>query len=93
MKVDDTHQQFYVLSQENNIDLTLVEGTGRGGRITRKDLLAIIESGEMPKAAAPVQEVAEPTKAAPVQPPKTEVPVMAGDIEIPVTGVRRAIAN
>jgi 2-oxoisovalerate dehydrogenase E2 component (dihydrolipoyl transacylase) len=86
------------LSQENNIDLSLVEGTGRGGRITRKDLLAIIESGEMPKAA-PVQEVAAPTptqertKAAPAGQPKTEVPVMAGDIEIPVTGVRRAIAN
>jgi 2-oxoisovalerate dehydrogenase E2 component (dihydrolipoyl transacylase) len=84
------------LSQENNIDLSLVEGTGRGGRITRKDLLAIIESGEMPKAA-PVQEAAapaqEPTKAVPVQQPKTEIPVMAGDIEIPVTGVRRAIAN
>ena len=86
------------LSQENNIDLSLVEGTGRGGRITRKDLLAIIESGEIPKAA-PVQEVLrraqtqEPTKAASVQQPKTEIPVMAGDIEIPVTGVRRAIAN
>ncbi len=88
------------LSQENNIDLSLVEGSGRGGRITRKDLLAIIESGEMPKAA-PVQEEATskqtptptPTKSEPVQQPKTEVPVMAGDIEIPVTGVRRAIAN
>ncbi|WP_210468943.1 dihydrolipoamide acetyltransferase family protein [Sporosarcina sp. 6E9] len=84
------------LSQENNIDLSLVEGSGRGGRITRKDLLAIIESGEMPKAA-PAKETAaptqEPTKSSPAGQPKTEVPVMAGDIEIPVTGVRRAIAN
>ena len=86
------------LSQENNIDLSLVEGTGRGGRITRKDLLAIIESGEIPKAA-PVQEATTPAKRAePAQQhlcnkPKTDVPVMAGDIEIPVTGVRRAIAN
>lgn len=80
------------LSQESNIDLSLVDGTGRGGRITRKDLLAIIESGEIPKAT-PVQEEVAPTKAAPVQPSKMEVPVMAGDIEIPVTGVRRAIAT
>lgn len=88
------------LSQENGIDLTLVEGSGRGGRITRKDLQAIIDSGEMPKAA-PVQEPAAPVKAAPSAPaakapvtqPQTDIPTMAGDIEIPVTGVRRAIAN
>ena len=88
------------LSQENGIDLTLVDGSGRGGRITRKDLQAIIDSGEIPKAA-PVQETAAPVKAAPSAPaakapvaqPQADVPVMAGDIEIPVTGVRRAIAN
>ena len=40
------------LSQENNIDLSLVEGSGREGRITRKDLLSIIESGNIPKAPA-----------------------------------------
>ena len=33
------------LSQDNGIDLSLVEGSGKEGRITRKDLLAIIESG------------------------------------------------
>lgn len=86
------------LSQENDIDLSLVEGTGRGGRITRKDLLAIIESGEIPTAAPAQQAAVEtpseaPTASVPAAEPKTEVPVIAGDIEIPVTGVRRAIAN
>lgn len=33
------------LAAEHNIDLTLVMGTGMGGRITRKDVLAFIESG------------------------------------------------
>ena len=79
------------LSQENDIDLSLVEGTGRGGRITRKDLLAMIESGNIPKAeeTAPVASTAsvqESSKAA-------TAPVSVGDIEIPLTGVRRAIAN
>ena len=87
------------LSQDNGIDLTLVEGSGKEGRITRKDLLAIIESGNIPKAATePVVETTAPapvTSAAPA--PKAaelvNVPVATGDIEIPITGVRRAIAS
>lgn len=91
------------LSQEHDIDLSLVEGTGRGGRITRKDLQAIIDSGEIPVAKPAQEEVAgakeavstpaaEPATSA-VSAPKTEIPVATGDIEIPVSGVRRAIAN
>ncbi|MEB2263635.1 2-oxo acid dehydrogenase subunit E2 [Priestia megaterium] len=84
------------LSQEHNINLDTVTGTGAGGRITRKDILAVIEKG----GAAEVKE----TPASTVQPeapvaaaaPKTQqsAPVVsaAGDQEIPVTGVRKAIA-
>jgi 2-oxoisovalerate dehydrogenase E2 component (dihydrolipoyl transacylase) len=86
------------LAQEHNIDLEQVQGTGAGGRITRKDLLKLIESGNIPTpgqktAAQPVQEApqAEPA-AAPKQPAAPSVPVQAGDVEIPVTPVRKAIA-
>lgn len=86
------------LSQEHGIDLTLVNGTGNEGRITRKDLLKIIESGEIPVAKQEEQKV-EKTQATPQAQtsaaPKTapaNVPVAVGDIEIPVTGVRKAIA-
>ncbi|MGX4612358.1 dihydrolipoamide acetyltransferase family protein [Priestia sp. JNUCC 25] len=84
------------LSQEHNINLDTVTGTGAGGRITRKDILAVIEKG----GAAGVKE----TPASTVQPeapvaaaaPKTQQPApvvsAAGDQEIPVTGVRKAIA-
>jgi 2-oxoisovalerate dehydrogenase E2 component (dihydrolipoyl transacylase) len=87
------------LSQEHNIDLSQVTGTGKEGRITRKDLLKIIDSGSIPTpiaekveqpvtgATAPVQEI-KPAAAASAP----NVPVMPGDIEIPVTGVRKAIA-
>jgi len=87
------------LSQDNGIDLSLVEGSGKEGRITRKDLLAIIESGNIPTAAvtteAPIVETTAPMSV--TQSPKAaepvNVPVAVGDIEIPVTGVRRAIAS
>ena len=92
------------LSQDNGIDLSLVEGSGKEGRITRKDLLALIESGNIPTAAltseAPAVETvasAPITQAASVPATKAaepiNVPVEVGDIEIPVTGVRRAIAS
>lgn len=73
------------LSQENDIDLSLVEGSGHEGRITRKDLQAIIESGNIPQAA--------PVKTPSQVEPQASIPVMSGDIEIPVTGIRRAIAS
>lgn len=87
------------LSQEHDIDLSLVTGTGNEGRITRKDLLKIIESGEIPQAAPASEPKMEekptiastPANSQP-KPAAMNVPVGAGDIEIPVTGVRKAIA-
>ncbi|MGE8204450.1 dihydrolipoamide acetyltransferase family protein [Heyndrickxia sp. NPDC080065] len=92
------------LSQEHDIDLSLISGTGKDGRITRKDLLKIIESGNIPKAeeqvvAQPqqtVQNIPAPTATAkPAAPtvPAANIPVLPGDIEIPVSGVRKAIAT
>ncbi|MBN8200407.1 dihydrolipoamide acetyltransferase family protein [Bacillus sp. NTK034] len=95
------------LSQEHGIDLNQVTGSGGGGRITRKDLMKIIESGDIPTAAAaaaasapaPKKTEAPAPSSAPSQPaspkqaaPAPNVPVMPGDVEIPVTGVRKAIA-
>ncbi|WP_305752521.1 dihydrolipoamide acetyltransferase family protein [Mammaliicoccus sciuri] len=81
----------FKLASENNIDLNKVKGTGNLGRVTKKDILNVIENGvptedtSSKKVDAPVQEVAENT----VQPETTSLP---GD-SIPVNGVRRAIAN
>ncbi|MCZ8534861.1 dihydrolipoamide acetyltransferase family protein [Psychrobacillus psychrodurans] len=86
------------ISQEHGIDLSLVTGTGHEGRITRKDLLKIVESGEIPVAAKAepkaVSTPSMPTAASAPAPKPTSanVPVAVGDIEIPVTGVRKAIA-
>lgn len=93
------------ISQEHGIDLSRVKGTGAGGRITRKDLLKIIETGNIPQAEVKVEapkpqaaKQAPVSEAQPVKPsvqattPAPSVPVAAGDIEIPVTGIRKAIA-
>lgn len=83
------------LSGEHGIDLTQVSGSGAGGRITRKDLLAIIESGAVPTPQLKAEAV--PTAPAPkavekAAPALIDVPITAGDIEIPISGVRKAIA-
>lgn len=44
------------LSQEHNIDLAQVRGTGLSGRITRKDLLKLVELGNIPIPQAEVPE-------------------------------------
>lgn len=91
------------LADEHNIDLEQVNGTGAGGRITRKDLMKLIESGNIPKkgeaktteAAPAVQEQpkAAPMAATQKEQPAPSIPTMPGDVEIPVSGVRRAIAQ
>ncbi|MCY1027669.1 dihydrolipoamide acetyltransferase family protein [Mammaliicoccus sciuri] len=81
----------FKLASENNIDLSKVKGTGNLGRVTKKDILNVIENGvptedtSSKQVDEPVQEVVENT----IQPEMTSLP---GD-SIPVNGVRRAIAN
>lgn len=87
------------LAQENDIELSAVQGSGRGGRITRKDLLSII-SGENQSAPAPEsaekqqesreKETSEKTVESVSTPQKTD---KGRTQEIPVSGVRKAIAQ
>ncbi len=85
------------LSQEHGIDLNLVQGTGAGGRITRKDILKLVESGNIPQ---PIQKIDQPSKVQIAHDPvpnlkqalQPTIPVGVGDTEIPVTGIRKAIA-
>src|SRR5690606_16297016 len=79
------------MSQEHDIDLSKVNGTGKDGRITRKDLQKLIDTNSIP-ANVPVVENTPEVKTHSQQ-KQTIIPTAAGDIEIPVTGVRRAIAN
>src|SRR6266540_3905536 len=76
------------IASEHGVDLTQVEGSGRGGRVTKKDILAFVEAA--PPAPAPAPEAppepapAEPAPAAeapkppPPAPPPAPEPVAAG---------------
>ncbi|PIC72170.1 branched-chain alpha-keto acid dehydrogenase subunit E2 [Sporosarcina sp. P16b] len=90
------------MSQEHGIDLSQVSGTGREGRITRKDIQAFIESDGAQSQKGSQDVVVEEQSQPQVAPSEQTVPEQAvsshvkrenGDIEIPVTSVRRAIAN
>jgi 2-oxoglutarate dehydrogenase dihydrolipoamide succinyltransferase (E2 component) len=86
------------IAAEHGIDLELVEGSGVGGRVRKRDLLAYIESE--PKAARAAAE--QEAKPAPVlhteSPYRPEEPVANGSAEPaerrePLTPMRRSIAE
>jgi len=92
------------LSQEAGLDLSQIKGTGMGGRITRKDVQAAISGGQKPQQDSQVPTTApvvhkepqtEPVVTqAPTQQmePVVQIQTSPGDVEIPVTGIRKAIA-
>lgn len=85
------------LANEHHIDLSLVQGTGLEGRITRKDLLKIIETGQIPTtcsteiAKEEMQHVEHISKQQ-GEYSKEYITPLSHDIEIPVSSVRKAIA-
>jgi 2-oxoglutarate dehydrogenase E2 component (dihydrolipoamide succinyltransferase) len=70
------------IASEHGVDPNQVEGTGRGGRVTKKDILAFVEAGgEEPSTKAPpptVERPPEPERVeARVEAPATPAPVQA----------------
>jgi 2-oxoglutarate dehydrogenase E2 component (dihydrolipoamide succinyltransferase) len=60
------------IAEEHGVDPARVPGTGAGGRVTKKDILAFIDSGEAapPQAKVPASRATEPGPApAPVEAP------------------------
>src|SRR6266850_7864270 len=96
------------LASENDVDISQLEGTGLGGRVSKKDVedfIAQRASTPQPQARAqtatqqptaahqqaaarviPAQPQAQPARPAPV-------PSLSGDTLVPLTQMRRAIAN
>ena len=74
------------LAREHSVDLSRIRGTGLGGRITRDDVLRYLAEPQ----AAPVPA---PAVAAPVAAPGPAIEVGADDERVPLTPVRRMIAE
>ena len=83
------------LASEQGIDISQIEGTGLGGRVSRKDVedfIAQRQSSQQQAAArvVPAQPQA-PSQTAPAR--QAPVPSLAGDELVPLSQMRRAIAN
>ncbi len=81
------------IAAEHEVNLDLVNGTGRDARITKKDILAYIkQQGSQPAVAlAPTPRPVATPRATP--PPAAPAPTpMAGEV-VPLTNMRRAIAD
>jgi pyruvate dehydrogenase E2 component (dihydrolipoamide acetyltransferase) len=67
------------MAKEHGIDLSSVEGTGAGGRISKQDIEALIAAGGAP-AAAPPATYSAPAPAAPSRPapPPASAPGVSG---------------
>ena len=61
------------LAKEHNVDLSAIEGTGAGGRITKEDIEGVI-AGQSAPAAAPASA---PAAARPSVPPPAPAPIAA----------------
>jgi 2-oxoglutarate dehydrogenase E2 component (dihydrolipoamide succinyltransferase) len=78
------------IAAEHGVDISRVQGTGHAGRVTKKDLLAFIESGAhresppapKPTAAPPSGELAHPT-----------VEAWPGDVVEPMSRIRKLTAD
>ncbi|WP_425450972.1 dihydrolipoamide acetyltransferase family protein [Saliterribacillus persicus] len=83
------------MAQENNVDLNEVVGTGNSGRITKKDLESYLNNPNKEKTIEK-EEVSSEDEEIEFHPPIIRrKPIVAnpGDREIPVTGLRKTIAQ
>jgi pyruvate dehydrogenase E2 component (dihydrolipoamide acetyltransferase) len=76
------------LAEEHNIDLSQVEGTGTGGRITKKDILSFIDSGE---AQRPALRAVPEQGAAPA--PAAQIPAGEREQTVKISHIRKRIAE
>ena len=88
------------LAGENGIDISQIEGSGLGGRVSRKDVEDFIAAGQPSQQQQPASQQQAAARVVPAQPAsqtaparQAPVPSLAGDELVPLSQMRRAIAN
>jgi len=83
------------IASEHGVDVSQVEGTGRGGRVTKKDILEFIETKPAEEPVAPAPEAAAPEAPAPPKPAAAPAPAPAagGETVEPMSAMRKGIAE
>jgi pyruvate dehydrogenase E2 component (dihydrolipoamide acetyltransferase) len=96
------------IASEHGVDPAQIQGTGRAGRVTKKDILAFIDAGApmqasetpaaqapppAPPAAAPVAAPPEAERPTPPPRPQAEPAAASGESLEPITAMRRGIAE
>jgi pyruvate dehydrogenase E2 component (dihydrolipoamide acetyltransferase) len=90
------------IAAEHGIDPSGVPGTGSGGRVTKKDILAFVESGPTEAPAPPAPAAPQPAAAPPGPPAATPAAAPAaapvavapgGETFEPMSAMRRGIAE
>jgi 2-oxoglutarate dehydrogenase E2 component (dihydrolipoamide succinyltransferase) len=86
------------IAAEHGLDPAQIEGSGRGGRVTKKDILAFVESTPAPE---PEPAQTPPAPSAPVESPSSKLlqgtsapaEAEAGETIEPMSAMRRGIAE
>jgi pyruvate dehydrogenase E2 component (dihydrolipoamide acetyltransferase) len=82
------------IAKEHNVDLTQVQGTGLGGRISKTDILTYLASGEASRQSPEVSP--PPSEAQSIQPataPGASIAFAGPAQTVPMTAMRRQIAE
>ena len=77
------------IARENNVDLSQVQGSGLGGRITKQDITAFLER---PQAKAPALAASTLATTPSAAKPAAPAPTIPGDL-VPMTQMRKIIAQ
>ncbi len=83
------------IAEKHGIDISGIPGTGLSGRVTKDDILAVVEKGAAPPAppkAAPAAPPPEPIPAPPPAPPAAPAPIVPAAPAPPAAPLRPAAA-
>jgi len=92
------------IATEYNVDVSQIPGTGEGGRVTKKDILACVEKRSAPRSVqgeervepweqSGLGELFRPSEEVFGKPTAPAAPAILLSETVPLTGIRRAIAD